>query len=98
VTQPLSFREVGFAAAQSFRAQHGCPFGLLALRHIDNCTDNFDKFSARGEFRVGGRFNVFDGSSRGKGPEFEFIISLVVHRLPSLLAYPFSVIGVDCLQ
>jgi len=33
----------------------------LAFRHIDDCTDNLDKFSARGELRVGSRFNVFDG-------------------------------------
>ena len=70
----------------------------LALRHIDNCTDNFDKFSARGELRVGGRSSVFESSIGLWDSKLEFIISLLVHRLPSLLNYPSSVIGMDYLQ
>ena len=31
----------------------------LAFGHIDNCTDNLDKFSARGELRVGGLSKCF---------------------------------------
>jgi hypothetical protein len=39
-----------------------CFFGALALRHIDLCRDNLDKFPACGERRSDDCFEVFDRS------------------------------------
>ena len=53
----LRFRQIGFAAAQSF-------FGALALRDIDRCAHNFNKLSIGIQNGMAYGMDVFDRSIR----------------------------------
>src|ERR1700761_2981053 len=68
------------------------------LRHIDDCTDDLEKFSVWGELGVTGQFNIFDCPSGKHNSKLDLVVRLLALSSTGYLIKPFAVIRMHALQ
>src|SRR6476660_10050087 len=62
------------------------------------CTDNLDKFAARGEDMMARRFEIFDRSIGQHDSPLECVVSFLVQCLQKLFAHRIAVVRMDPLH
>jgi hypothetical protein len=68
------------------------------LRHIDDCTDDLEKFSVCGVLGVTRQFDIFDCPSGKYDSKLDLVVRLLARSSSGYVIKPFAVVRMHALQ